>query len=157
MGIVRTVEWKLTCSPDEADVRLRQAMERLGLDPQGSPGTVRGSAKRSFLKNRWAADVSADITPADDGCVVACRVDMAGTKHYALLSEIAETVGDDVFDDRGVTAAVERLGRASRLFGRKEIRHLRNLLYATEKVVEVGQGQYDEKQGLLVLTSERLF
>jgi len=157
MGIVRTVEWKLTCSADEADARLRQAMERLGLDPQASPGALRGSAKRSLLKNRWAADVAAEITPVVDGCLVVCRVDMAGTKHYALLAEIADSVGDDAFDDRGVTGAIERLGKASRLFGRKEIRHLRNLLYATENVVELGQGQYDGKQGLLVLTTERLF
>lgn len=62
-----------------------------------------------------------------------------------------------MFDDRGVAAAVERLGKARRMFGRKEVRHLRNLLRATERVLELGQGQYDEKNGLVVLTNERLF
>jgi len=88
--------------------------------------------------------------------MVVCRVDMVGNKHYALLADIAESMGDEVFDDRGVTAAVERLGKMSKIFGRKEIRHLRNLLYATESVVELGQGEYEGKQGLLVLTTERL-
>jgi hypothetical protein len=43
------------------------------------------------------------------------------------------------------------------LFGRKEIRHLRNILRASETVLELGQGQYEDKQGLVVLTNERLF
>jgi Bacterial PH domain/Short C-terminal domain len=156
MGIVRSVEWKLTCSAEEADARMRQAMSNLDLDPQGPPGNIHGTAKRSLRKNRWAADVSADVAPRDDGVVVTCRVDMMGNKHYAVLAEIADGVGDEVFDDRGVTAAVQRLGKMSRIFGRKEIRHLRNLLYGTELVTELGQGEYEGKQGLLVLTTERL-
>lgn len=82
---------------------------------------------------------------------------MAGNKHFALLSEMAEAVGDDAFDDQGVAGALERLGKASRLFGRKEVRHLRNILRASETVLELGQGQYENKQGLVVLTNERLF
>jgi Bacterial PH domain len=156
MGIVRSVEWKLVCSADEADARMRRAMSSLGMEPQGAHGTIRGAAKRSLRKNRWAAEISADIAPAAGGSIVVCRVDMAGNKHYALLADIAEGMGDEVFDDRGVTAAVDRLGRTSKIFGRKEIRHLRNLLYATESVVELGQGEYEGKQGLLVLTTERL-
>jgi hypothetical protein len=87
-----------------------------------------------------------------------CRVEMpAGTKHYEVLADIAEAMGDDVFDDRGVPEAIERLGKASRLYGREAIRHLRDLLYASERVLELGQGLYDRKQGLVVLTNERLF
>jgi hypothetical protein len=81
----------------------------------------------------------------------------AGTKHYELLDEIAEHVPDDVFDDQGVTAAVERLGKVGRMFGRKEVRHLHNIIRSTEKVAELGQGQLDGKQGIVVLTTERLF
>jgi Bacterial PH domain/Short C-terminal domain len=156
MGIVRSVEWKLVCPADEADARIRQAMTSLGIESQGSPGSIRGAAKRSLRKNRWAAEMSADITPTVGGSIVVCRVDMAGNKHYALLADIADAMGDEVFDDRGVTAAVDRLGKASKLFGRKEIRHLRNLVYGNEGVVELGQGEYEGKQGLLVLTTERL-
>jgi Bacterial PH domain/Short C-terminal domain len=44
-----------------------------------------------------------------------------------------------------------------RLFGRKEVRHLHHLLRATERVIILGQGQYEKKQDLIVLTNERLF
>lgn len=82
---------------------------------------------------------------------------MAGIKHFAVLADVAEEVGDEAFDDRGVDPAIERLGKASRLFGRKEVRHLRNVLHASESVLELGQGQYESKQGLVVLTDERIF
>ena len=82
---------------------------------------------------------------------------MAGHKHYALLSEVADAVGDDAFDDQGVAGAVERLGKWSRLFGRTEVRHMHNVLRVSETVLELGQGQYDSKQGLVVLTNERMF
>lgn len=157
MGILRTVEWKLTCPPAEADARFRQAFARLNLNPEGPPGTIRGSAKRAIMKNRWAAEVSVDLSPSEGGTAAVCRVDMAGTKHFELLGEIAEAVGDDVYDDRGVADAVQRLGKAARIFGRKEVRHVRNLLRSTERVAELGQGQYGDKQGLVVLTNERLF
>jgi hypothetical protein len=74
-----------------------------------------------------------------------------------LLDELAGAVGDELFADQGLAQAVVRLGKASRLFGRKEIRHLHNLLYAGEQVIELGQGEFDGKQGLLVLTDQRLF
>lgn len=157
MGIVRTVEWKLTISAREADSRVREALSSLGLEPEGPIGEVSGHAKRSLRKNRWAADLSVSITPLEDGSVAVWRVDMQGNKHYELLSEVAEAVGDDVFDDQGIASAVERLGKASRLYGRKEVRHLHNVLRADESVLELGQGQYEMKQGLVVLTSERLF
>jgi hypothetical protein len=101
--------------------------------------------------------VEAEVTPARDGCVVVCRVDMLGTRHYAVLGDLAEAIGDEVFDDRGAAAAIERLGKTSRLFGHREIRHLRNLLYGAENVVALGQGEYEAKEGLVVLTTMRLF
>lgn len=157
MGIVRVVEWRLRLPQDEADDRLRAACVTMGLSPEGSPGAIRGRAKRSLMKNRWAADLSIDIAPAPPGSVATVRVDMLGDKHYAVLDELAQAVGDDAFDDQGLSAAVERLGKAARIFGRKEVRHLRNILRATEDVFELGQGQYGPKQGVVVLTSERLF
>jgi hypothetical protein len=54
----------LTCPTDQADARLRQAMSRLDLDPQAGPGTIHGATKRSLRKNRWAAEVAAEISPA---------------------------------------------------------------------------------------------
>lgn len=158
MAISRTVEWKLTCSVDEADRRLRHALAQLDLAPSGPSYALQGSAKRSLVKNRWAAEIYINLAPTSTGAAATCRVDMsAGTKHFEILADIAEAAGDDIFDDRGVSEAVERLGKAARLFGRKEVRHLRNMLRASERVAELGQGQYGPKQGLVVLTDERLF
>jgi hypothetical protein len=157
LGILRTVEWKLVTSPEETDHRIRTAFQRLGFDPEGPPGLVSGRSKMSFRKNRWAAEISVTVSPVGSGSMVLCRVNMAGDKHYALLSEVADAVGDDAFDDQGVAGAVERLGKWSRLFGRKEVRHLHNVLRVSETVLELGQGVYDNKQGLVVLTTERMF
>jgi PH (Pleckstrin Homology) domain-containing protein/putative oligomerization/nucleic acid binding protein len=82
---------------------------------------------------------------------------MLGNKHYALLSEIVENAGKDLFDARGTADAIERLGKVGRVFGRKEVRHLQHLLRGRERVIILGQGQYEKKQGLIVLTNERLF
>jgi hypothetical protein len=114
-------------------------------------------ARRSLRKNRWAAEINIDLEPLNGGTLAVTRVDMLGNKHYALLSEIVENAGDNPFEDQGVTDAVERLGKMGRLFGRKEVRHLHHLLRATERVIILGQGQYEKKQGLIVLTNERLF
>jgi hypothetical protein len=157
MGIVRTVEWKLTSPPDEADRRLREALAKLAMKPEGEPGQIRAKSRRSLLKNRWAAEIGIELEPLDGGALDVTRVDMLGNKHYALLSEIVENAGDDLFDDRGITDAVSRLGKMGRLFGRKEVRHIHHLLHGSERVMILGQGQYESKQGLIALTNERLF
>jgi hypothetical protein len=157
MGIVRTVEWKLTRSPDEADQRLREALAKLDMNPEGEPGHIRAKSGRSLMKNRWAAEVGIEFETVEGGTVAVTRVDMAGNKHYALLDEIAENAGDDLFDDRGSTDAIARLGKVGRVFGRKEVRHLQHLLHGTEHVLILGQGQYERKQGLVILTNQRLF
>lgn len=157
MGIVRTVEWKLTSPPEEADRRLREALAKLDMNPEGEAGHIKAKSGRSLLKNRWAAEIGLELEALDGGTLAVARVDMLGNKHYALLSEVVENAGDDLFDDRGITDAVQRLGKMGRVFGRKEVRHLQHLLRGTERVIILGQGQYEKKQGLIVLTNERLF
>jgi len=157
MGIVRTVEWKLTSPPEESDRRLREALSKLDMNPEGEPGHIRAKSGRSIRKNRWAAEVGIEFEAVNGATVAVARVDMVGNKHYALLDEIAENAGDDLFDDRGSTDAIARLGKMGRTFGRKEVRHLQHLLHGTEHVLILGQGQYEKKQGLVVLTNQRLF
>ncbi len=81
----------------------------------------------------------------------------AGTKHYAVASDIASAMGDDAFDDRGLVAATDRLSRISKVGGWLELRQLRNLLSPTETVLELGQGVWDGDQGIIILSDERLF
>ena len=125
----------LVTSPEETDQRIRKAFQHLGFNPEGPPGQITGRSKMSFRKNRWAAEISATVSPFASGSMVLCRVEMAGHKHYALLSEVADAVGDDAFDDQGVAGAVERLGKWSRLFGRTEVRHMHNVLRVSETVL----------------------
>jgi hypothetical protein len=131
-------------------------MTSVGIDPEGPVGTIEAKSKRSLRRNRWAAEVSAQIAPHPNGSAVRWQVDMVGTKHFEILDEIADHLPDGLLDDRGIEAAVERLG-LHRVFGRKEIRHLHNMLTADEAVLVLGQGQYGNKQGILVLTTSRLF
>ena len=157
MGIKRTVEWKLRCSPPEAESRLRQALQDMDLPDDGEPGVIRASVKRSLIRNRWAAEVEIQLEPLAGETLATTRVEMNGTKHYDLLNEFAGKIGDDLFDDRGATEAIERLGKVGRIFGRKEIRHLQHLLHGDERVLTLGQGKWGDKQGIVVLTTERLF
>lgn len=159
MAIIRTIDWKLRCPTGDALRWVQQALTEADLeDVQVTGNQVRASAKRSLRKNRWAADVTASVNPLPDGSEVVWQVQMsASTKHFEVLDEIADHVPDEVFDDQGVKAAVERLGKAGRLFGRKEVRHLHNVVRSTEHVVELGQGNLNGKQGIVVLTTERLF
>jgi hypothetical protein len=157
--IARTVDWRLVVPPDEADRLIRVAFDNLDLKPEGGPGRVEGRSKTQLLKNRWSAHVVADITPfGQSGSLVALRIEMpAGTKHYAVASDIAKEIGEDAFDDRGLTAARERLSRISKVGGWLEFRHVRNYLTPTETVLEIGQGTWGRDAGLVVLTDERLF
>lgn len=156
MGIKRTVEWKLRCTPSEAESRLRSALDELDLTSDGEPRLIRSSVKRSLMRNRWAAEVQIQLESRGDSTLAIARVEMNGTKHFDLLNEIANKLGDDLFDDRDTAAAIERLGRPGRIFGRKEIRHLQHLLRGDERVVTLGQGQYGDRQGLVVLTNARI-
>jgi hypothetical protein len=156
VGIVRTVEWTLLVPPAEAATRIRAGLEKCGIEAESEGLTISGKSARALLKNRWAAEVRFELESTSGGSIAVARVDMNGNKHYELLGEIAEAIGDDCFDDRGAAEAIERLGKMGRVFGRKEVRHLRNILRGTERVVVLGQGQYGNKQGLIALTTERL-
>lgn len=147
----------MSLPPEEADRRLREAVASAGLQPQGDLGAIRAKSARSLMRNRWAAEVSIDLAQLGPGTCATCQVDMLGNKHFDVLNEIAEAVGDDAFDDRGIPQAIERLGKAGGVFGRKEIRHLRHLIRASENVAALGQGLYNQKFGIVVLTDQRLF
>lgn len=79
-----------------------------------------------------------------------------GDKQQEMLDELAATLSDGVLDDHGITAAMEKLGKISRLFGRRELAHLRRILGSEEQVVAFAQGIYESLQSLVVLTDQRL-
>jgi hypothetical protein len=155
MGILRVVEWRSTRPVDQTDALIRSAMESVSMEPTGAVGTIEATSRRSLLKHRSAADVRAEIAPRAGASSIHWHIDTLGTKHFDLLDEIADHLPDDVLDDRGISAAVARVGLRAR--SRKEFRRLHNVLGADETVVRLGQGQYRRKQGVVVLTTDRLF
>jgi hypothetical protein len=141
---------------DLTDALIRSALESVSLEPAGPVGTIEVTSQRSLLKHRSAAMVRAEIAPRGVGSSIRWQVDMPGTKHFDLLDEIADQLPDGVLDDRGMAAAVARFGLL-RVLGRKEFRHLHNALGADETVIRLGQGRCPRKQGIVVLTTDRLF
>ena len=53
------------------------------------------------MRNRWAAEVAIDIVPTPSGCYATVRVDTFGNKHFEIVDEIAETLGEALIDDLG--------------------------------------------------------
>lgn len=81
---------------------------------------------------------------------------MAGDKHHEIIAEILDGVKIPI-DDLGVGDALQRLGKMGRFFGSLEAAALSQYVHLDERVVELAQGMYDKRQGMLVLTTQRLF
>lgn len=157
VGIVRTAEWLLNTETEQAAQALREGLGKLDVSIEDDDGlSFKGSAKRAMMKNRWAAEWDVSVEPRGQGSLAIVRVEMNGTKHYELLDELAEEIGE-VISDRGLDAAVERLGKIGRAFGRKEVRRARHMLHNDEEVIQLGQGKYADKMGIVILTDQRLF
>ncbi|GAA1616797.1 PH domain-containing protein [Actinoplanes couchii] len=156
MGILRSVEWRTACPAEHADAAIRRVLSDLSMDPTGPPGEITSGSKGSLIKNRWPAKVSARLQRHASGAIVRWNVDMRGTKHFAILDDIAERLPEGTLDDRGTAEAAARLG-LHRIFGRKEIRHLGNVLTGDEDVVALGQGVYAGNLAIVTLTTKRLF
>ena len=91
-----------------------------------------------MIKNRWAATITGTITPTATGTDILWAVDGVGTKHYEHLVTIAEGLPEGSLYDHGIPEAVSKV--ALKMFGRKKIRHLANILDGGEKVHAIGVG-----------------
>ncbi len=156
MGIKRTVEVRLLQPPEAALAALREGAESAGMTVRDEfeSGFAAG-AKRSLLKNRWAAEIRVDLQPSASATVATITVDMAGTKHLSLVNELTEPLAAQI-DDRGLNEAKERLGKPGRAFGMLELRALTYLLRGDERVIALGTGQFDGRMGMACLTTARL-
>jgi Short C-terminal domain/Bacterial PH domain len=156
MGIKRTVEVRVLEPPGAALAGLREGAESAGMTVHDeSESGFAAAAKRSLLKNRWAAEIKVDVQPSADATVAEITVDMAGTKHLSLVNELTEPLAGQI-DDRGLNEAKERLGKPGRIFGTLELRALTFLLRGDERVVTLGTGQFDRRTGMACLTTARL-
>ncbi|MFI7483059.1 SHOCT domain-containing protein [Kocuria sp. M1R5S2] len=157
LGNKETNQWLLRLPLAEADTRLRAALEQIGAPPTGPVGHVVGKTKMVLMKNRNAAEITAELTEHPEGTVASVTVQMMRNKHQSVLQDLTEVIGEEVIDDRGLAAAIERMDRASRLFVRKEIRYLRTVLRPDEQVLALAQGTYEKKLSIVGLTTQRLF
>ncbi len=98
MGTVRTIEWRLKASPEEAKAQILAALTQLAMKPSSADWTIKAKAPASLSKNRRGADLAIAIELLEGGAVATCRVDMRGDKHLSVIDEIAEVLGDDSFD-----------------------------------------------------------
>ncbi|MGV0157170.1 PH domain-containing protein [Rhodococcus sp. GB-02] len=157
MGIIQTATNRLLAPFDHSFNAISAAMQSLGMDVTNRQNPIVGSARRSIRQNRWAAEVSAGIRQESPSTtVVDWSVDMLGDKHFDVIADILGAAKVDV-DDLGVRDALERLGKMGRFFGARESGALTQVVHIDERVIELAQGVYNGNQGMLVLTSSRLF
>lgn len=158
MGIVRVMTYRMNAPFEAVHASMGKAMLAVGLvDVDVAANPVTGTSERSIRRNRWAAQVSAGVRPESPATtLVDITVDMAGDKHYDVVDEILAATGLPI-DDLGVGSALERLGKMGRFFGAAEAKALTRVINVDERVVELAQGVYDGAQGMLVLTTTRLF
>ncbi|WP_165756247.1 SHOCT domain-containing protein [Mycobacteroides abscessus] len=157
MGIVRNSSTRILAPYESAYPAVLAAFQGAEVDVTVAGNPIVGETKRSLRKNRWAAAVTAAIRPeTPTTTIVDWSVDMQGDKHGALRGEILDALELPV-DDLGVGDALNRLGKMGRFFGVLEARALADYVHLDERVVELAQGVYGKNQGMLVLTTQRLF
>ncbi|MEV3900835.1 SHOCT domain-containing protein [Mycobacterium sp. NPDC050551] len=164
MGIVKTSSTRILAPYESAYPAVLAAFHAAGVDVPVGGNPIVGEVKRSLRKNRWAATVTAALRPeTSTTTMVEWSVDMLGDKHGELRKEILDALQAPVdaigvpVDDHGVADALSRLGKMGRFFGALEASALSDFLHPDERVVELAQGLYGKNQGMLVLTTQRLF
>ncbi len=171
MGIVKNSSTRILAPYESAYHAVVAAFQAAGIDVTVAGNPIVGEVQRSLRKNRWAATVTAALRPeTPTTTIVEWSVDMQGGKHSELRGEILDalkapvdyigTPGDDRgvgVDDHGVGDALSRLGKMGRVFGALEASALADFVQPDERVVELAQGIYGKHQGMLVLTTQRLF
>ncbi len=154
--IIRTVHWTILPGAGDPVALITEAVSKTDFAvTSASPETITIDVPRAMMKNRWAAKIIGALTPNQTGGTdITWTIDGPGDKHYEHMVKISEGLPDDALDDHGIAAAASRV--AGKLFGRKEIRHLANILDPGEQVRAIGVGSFDNKMGIAALTDNRL-
>lgn len=153
--ISRTVQWTLLTDPTTALEVLPPAVEAAKFTVKSlSPSEIAIDVPRALLSNQWGAKITGVIIPDADKTHIEWRVDGLGNKHYKHLIRISEGLPEGLLDDHGIQEAASNV--ALRIFGRKEIAHLANVLERGEPVSAIGVGRFENKAGIAVATDRRL-
>ncbi|MET3934869.1 PH domain-containing protein [Arthrobacter sp. OAP107] len=153
--ISRTVEWTLLTDHETALKVLPPAVEQAKFKVKSlNPDEIAVDVPQALLSNQWAAKITGSIVPDADKTHIEWRVEGLGNKHYKHLIKISEGLPEGMLDDHGVQAAASQV--ALRIFGRKEIAHLANVLDRGETVQAIGVGRLENKAGIVAATDRRL-
>lgn len=153
--ISRTVNWTLLTNPDEVLARIRYAVDQTDFEITGMDvRTIQIDVPRAIRKNRWAAKINGSVSTSDAGTEISWTVEGMGDKHFEHLAVIAEKLPEGILYDHGIPEAASKV--ALKIFGRKEIGHLANILDRAEHVHAIGVGQFKNKMGIVALTDRRL-
>ncbi|MDO5753203.1 PH domain-containing protein [Arthrobacter sp.] len=153
--ISRTVQWTLLTDHTTVLDILPPAVEQAKFTVKSlSPSEIAVIVPQAILSNQWAAKITGAITPDAGKTHIDWRVEGLGNKHYKHLIKISEGLPEGLLDDHGIEAAASQV--ALRIFGRKEIAHLANVLDRGENVDAIGVGRFENKAGIAAATDRRL-
>ncbi|MBT2548938.1 PH domain-containing protein [Arthrobacter sp. ISL-65] len=153
--ISRKVQWTLLTDPTTALQVLPPAIEQAKFAVKSlTPSEIAVDVPQALLSNQWAAKITGIITPDTGNTHVDWHVEGLGNKHYKHLIKISEGLPEGLLDDHGIEAAASQV--PLRIFGRKEIAHLANVLDRSETVHAIGVGRYENKAGIAAATDRRL-
>lgn len=153
--ILRTVHWTVLAAAGDPIALVTKAVEPTDFSVTSStPTSIVIDVPRAMMKNRWGATITGTISPSAHGTDIEWVVDGPGNKHYEHMVTIADGMPERSLFDHGIPEAVAKV--ALKLFGRKEIRHLANVLDRGELVHAIGVGNLAGKMGIVALTDRRL-
>lgn len=154
-------QWMLSASPSEALAQVRAALEQMEaeVDSETDAGFT-AKTPRSMRKNRNAIKWRVEVAEEDGGSKVEVEMSTTGAsapKNVKLLEALGEQIGGLKIEEE--TTDIEKLASTKlnvKFMVRREIKKLPSLLHEGELVVNLGQGRYEGKEGLIVVTNKRL-
>jgi hypothetical protein len=153
--ISRKVQWTVLAEAGDPLPLIRRAVEASGFDIVTlDDSSIVIEVPRAIIKNRWTASISGTPRLSERGTNIEWTVEGLGNKHFDHLSTLAEAMPAGSLYDHGIADAVGKI--AFKIFGRKEIGHLANVLDETELVLAIGIGNLVGKMGIVAITDRRL-
>ncbi|WP_170152013.1 PH domain-containing protein [Subtercola boreus] len=153
--IRRSIYWTVLTSAGDPTALITKAVSTTDFTVTSStPTSIVIEVPRAMIKNRWAATIQGTLSPGDLGTDIEWVVEGLGNKHFEHMVTIGEGMPEGSLYDHGIPAAVAKI--AMKFFGRKEIRHLANVLDRGEFVHAIGVGNLGGKMGIVALTDNRL-
>lgn len=153
--ILRTVHWTVLADAGDPVALITQAVAATDFTlTSTTPSSVVIDVPRAMIKNRWAATITGTLSPGERGTDIEWLIDGLGNKHFEHMVTIGTGMPEGSLYDHGIPDAVSKV--SLKVFGRKEIRHLANVLDRAEFVHAIGVGSLGPKMGTIALTDRRL-